>query len=230
MTGTVQPFGRLTCAALILLPVAALVSAPFISQRLEDRRAEREAAAKANELYQRVVLAANEGDIDEAESALFDATSFAPDHPARVNAEAGVQQAKVDHLLLRAADLDLPAAKRREALLQLAVLDAEQQADWRERADALDDEVAEEQRQARAQAKIDAILAEADAEPEGGRYVPQREVLPQGFECGRKNSCKQMKSCAEAVAYFEKCGVQRLDPDNDGRPCENLCTWRDLDG
>lgn len=41
--------------------------------------------------------------------------------------------------------------------------------------------------------------------------------------CGSKRYCGQMRSCAEARFYFSQCGVRRLDGDNDGVPCENLC-------
>lgn len=45
----------------------------------------------------------------------------------------------------------------------------------------------------------------------------------QGFSCGSKRFCKQMNSCNEAMFYLRQCGVQRLDRDNDGIPCESLC-------
>ncbi|OOF85175.1 excalibur calcium-binding domain-containing protein [Rodentibacter ratti] len=35
--------------------------------------------------------------------------------------------------------------------------------------------------------------------------------------------CKQMKSCAQAKFYLKQCGVDRLDRDGDGVPCENVC-------
>lgn len=228
MTGPTKPFSRLTCAGLIVLPLAALLSVPYVARKLDQREFEEQAAARAASLYERVILAANDGDIDLAEMALSEATSEAPDHPSRAEAERGVHQAKVDDLLFRAADPEASATSRRIALLRLAELDTEQGAAWRERAAALEVEAAQEARQTRAQETIEAILAGAEAEPEGGRYVPQREVLPEGFECGRKSRCSQMKTCLEAVAYFEKCGVEALDPDTDGRPCENLCTWREI--
>ncbi len=43
------------------------------------------------------------------------------------------------------------------------------------------------------------------------------------FECGRKSTCKQMRSCEEATFYLDKCGVRKLDRDHDGIPCESLC-------
>ena len=43
------------------------------------------------------------------------------------------------------------------------------------------------------------------------------------FECGAKRTCREMKSCAEARFYLEKCGVKSLDGNGDGRPCASLC-------
>ena len=44
-----------------------------------------------------------------------------------------------------------------------------------------------------------------------------------GFKCGEKRTCGQMSSCAEARFYLNECGLNRLDGDNDGTPCESLC-------
>jgi len=41
--------------------------------------------------------------------------------------------------------------------------------------------------------------------------------------CGDKKYCYQMSSCEEAYFYYEQCGVERLDGDGDGIPCEELC-------
>lgn len=38
-----------------------------------------------------------------------------------------------------------------------------------------------------------------------------------------KRYCKQMNSCAEAKFYLKQCGLDRLDRDKDGIPCESLC-------
>ncbi|WP_432213691.1 excalibur calcium-binding domain-containing protein [Rodentibacter genomosp. 1] len=32
-----------------------------------------------------------------------------------------------------------------------------------------------------------------------------------------------MKSCAQAKFYLKQCGMDRLDQDGDGVPCENVC-------
>ena len=42
--------------------------------------------------------------------------------------------------------------------------------------------------------------------------------------CGDKSLCSQMISCDEARFYFERCGVQTLDGNHDGIPCERLCS------
>jgi micrococcal nuclease len=41
--------------------------------------------------------------------------------------------------------------------------------------------------------------------------------------CGKKHLCSQMVSCEEAKIYFLQCGVQTLDGNGDGVPCESLC-------
>lgn len=41
--------------------------------------------------------------------------------------------------------------------------------------------------------------------------------------CGSKRYCKQMSSCGEAMFYLSQCGLNRLDGDGDGVPCEALC-------
>ena len=41
--------------------------------------------------------------------------------------------------------------------------------------------------------------------------------------CGSKRYCKQMANCAEATYYYRECGLDRLDRDKDGIPCETKC-------
>lgn len=43
------------------------------------------------------------------------------------------------------------------------------------------------------------------------------------FQCGGKSRCGDMSSCAEAQFYLTQCGLNRLDRDHDGIPCESLC-------
>lgn len=41
------------------------------------------------------------------------------------------------------------------------------------------------------------------------------------FQCSpQKSSCSAMTSCAEAFFHQERCGVQNMDGDHDGIPCE----------
>ena len=41
--------------------------------------------------------------------------------------------------------------------------------------------------------------------------------------CGTKRYCKDMVNCAEASYYLTQCGLNRLDRDRDGIPCEKIC-------
>lgn len=43
------------------------------------------------------------------------------------------------------------------------------------------------------------------------------------WRCGAKRACREMTSCEEARFYLTQCGVNRLDGDKDGTPCEALC-------
>lgn len=45
----------------------------------------------------------------------------------------------------------------------------------------------------------------------------------QGAACGSKRYCREMSSCEEARFYLSQCGLQTLDGDGDGRPCEQVC-------
>ncbi len=46
---------------------------------------------------------------------------------------------------------------------------------------------------------------------------------PDAFTCGAKTRCREMSSCAEAQFYLAQCGVDTLDGNWDGEPCEQLC-------
>lgn len=35
--------------------------------------------------------------------------------------------------------------------------------------------------------------------------------------------CKEMQSCEQAKFYLNQCDAGKLDRDNDGIPCENVC-------
>ncbi|HKZ15988.1 MAG TPA: thermonuclease family protein [Geobacteraceae bacterium] len=44
-----------------------------------------------------------------------------------------------------------------------------------------------------------------------------------GFVCGNKQYCHEMSSCEEAKFYLYACGLNRLDRDGNGVPCEPKC-------
>ena len=48
-------------------------------------------------------------------------------------------------------------------------------------------------------------------------------VSAQGFSCTPRKTCKQMRSCSEAVFHLRECGDRKRDGDGDGIPCEDLC-------
>lgn len=57
----------------------------------------------------------------------------------------------------------------------------------------------------------------------GQHHVSRVQSTGKDFTCGSKNYCKEMTSCLEAKFYLKKCGLNRLDGNNDGVPCESLC-------
>ncbi|MFC7555740.1 excalibur calcium-binding domain-containing protein [Pseudoroseomonas wenyumeiae] len=70
----------------------------------------------------------------------------------------------------------------------------------------------------------------------GGRAIPTAQPSAAGragatasssraadLSCGSKRYCTQISSCAEAEFYFRQCGLSRLDGDQNGVPCEQLC-------
>jgi len=52
---------------------------------------------------------------------------------------------------------------------------------------------------------------------------PAKTYSESKYVCGKKYYCSQMETCEEAMFYYTVCGLKRLDGDNDGVPCENLC-------
>lgn len=64
-----------------------------------------------------------------------------------------------------------------------------------------------------------------EAKPKAAPVAPNLGVgkPSKGFTCSGKRFCREMNSCEEAQFYLNKCGVRRLDGDNDGIPCESLC-------
>jgi endonuclease YncB( thermonuclease family) len=56
------------------------------------------------------------------------------------------------------------------------------------------------------------------------RHAPRApRPKPGPLVCGTRTYCGEMADCEEARFYFEQCGVQSLDGDGDGIPCESLC-------
>jgi endonuclease YncB( thermonuclease family) len=49
------------------------------------------------------------------------------------------------------------------------------------------------------------------------------QASEKSFNCGSKQYCHEMNSCEEAKFYLYACGLERLDRDQNGIPCENLC-------
>ncbi len=53
---------------------------------------------------------------------------------------------------------------------------------------------------------------------------PNPEDIQPPMDCdSTKSYCRHMTSCEEAVHYLKHCGLQSLDGDGDGIPCEALC-------
>lgn len=53
-----------------------------------------------------------------------------------------------------------------------------------------------------------------------GEILVQIEI---DSDCGTKTTCGEMDSCEEATFYLEQCGLNKLDGDGDGTPCESVC-------
>lgn len=43
------------------------------------------------------------------------------------------------------------------------------------------------------------------------------------YQCDTKTYCTDMETCEEAEYFLNTCGLDRLDADDDGIPCESLC-------
>ena len=52
---------------------------------------------------------------------------------------------------------------------------------------------------------------------------PKPAPKPMDVQCGSKHTCQEMTSCAEAMAFLNKCGLTSLNANHDGVPCETLC-------
>jgi endonuclease YncB( thermonuclease family) len=59
------------------------------------------------------------------------------------------------------------------------------------------------------------------------KSVPNASFTPavsnSGRQCFGKRYCREMASCEEANFYLKFCGVDSLDGDDDGVPCETIC-------
>jgi endonuclease YncB( thermonuclease family) len=57
----------------------------------------------------------------------------------------------------------------------------------------------------------------------GQRQAVSMQSKGKDFTCGSKRYCKEMTSCPEAKFYLKECGLDSLDGNKDGVPCEVLC-------
>ena len=62
----------------------------------------------------------------------------------------------------------------------------------------------------------------AQATPKSCASAAKRAIAPR-VSCGTKRWCREMSSCIEAIAFLNQCGVDTIDGDNDGIPCEAIC-------
>ncbi|OYZ24308.1 MAG: hypothetical protein B7Y39_01245 [Bdellovibrio sp. 28-41-41] len=55
---------------------------------------------------------------------------------------------------------------------------------------------------------------------------PENTVLSNKeiYSCTPRKTCKEMDACEEVLYHFEICENKRLDGNNDGIPCEKICT------
>lgn len=65
-------------------------------------------------------------------------------------------------------------------------------------------------------------LQAADA-PTTPKHATLRVRITENYTCGIKRHCSQMRTCDEAHFYLSICGVQSLDTNRDGVPCESVC-------
>lgn len=68
------------------------------------------------------------------------------------------------------------------------------------------------------------LWSEANAIPPWAWRRGQRTAAAAAaFECGSRRYCREMTSCEEAKFHLRECGLERLDGDRDGIPCESIC-------
>jgi endonuclease YncB( thermonuclease family) len=78
---------------------------------------------------------------------------------------------------------------------------------------------------ARATSKGLWAMAESQRDPPWLWRHRLREPRPEPgpLVCGTRSYCSEMANCEEARFHFEHCGVDSLDGDGDGVPCESVC-------
>jgi len=73
------------------------------------------------------------------------------------------------------------------------------------------------------------VSADPTTQPGAARPIDETPfaslLMAQAFNCTGR-TCGQMSSCAEACHALLVCGDRARDGDNDGIPCENLCSRR----
>ncbi|MCB1778771.1 MAG: endonuclease [Candidatus Competibacteraceae bacterium] len=65
--------------------------------------------------------------------------------------------------------------------------------------------------------------AAAPAKPPAPASGTPAATAADAFSCGGKRRCGEMASCEEAKFYLTRCGIDSLDGDGDGTPCQSLC-------
>ncbi|MFP3921290.1 MAG: excalibur calcium-binding domain-containing protein, partial [Dichotomicrobium sp.] len=61
------------------------------------------------------------------------------------------------------------------------------------------------------------------AQPEETQMPSQTQELSP--DCSRSAvTCGALDSCAEACGFLRQCGLSELDRDDDGIPCESMCS------
>lgn len=81
--------------------------------------------------------------------------------------------------------------------------------------------------QAEIDAKTEAFYEEfrlkAIAERNANKITKYSNGSSTDYSCDSAPYCTEMSSCEEAEFYYFECGLDRLDRDNDGIPCESIC-------
>ena len=55
-------------------------------------------------------------------------------------------------------------------------------------------------------------------------FAKSKKSDAEQFSCDDgKRTCKDMDSCDDAKFHLHQCGMQKLDRDRDGVPCESIC-------